>query len=96
MINNVPIAPTSTLLLRVMNMSDISSAILHSPSAIKSINCRGARQLSEMLREQEMNKGGGDTSTGSMVRPVQATSTLAEVGITKSMSSRAQKIASVG
>jgi len=59
------------------------------------IRIRAERRMGEMLREQEMNKGGGDTSTGSMVRPVQAIPTLAEVGITKSMSSRAQKIASV-
>ena len=45
-----------------------------------------------MLREQEMNKGGGDTSTGNMALQVQAIPTLAEVGITRMMSSKAQKI----
>ena len=54
--------------------------------------------MGEMLRDQEMNKGrlkqgielpqSHDATT--------AIPTLAEVGITKSMSSRAQKIASVG
>jgi len=45
-----------------------------------------------MLRDQEMNLGGPPIITGRMARPVKPP-TLAEVGITKSMSSRAQKIA---
>ncbi len=49
--------------------------------------------MGEMLRDQEMNKGeAGQFTGGSTARPP-APPTLAEVGITKSMSSRAQKIA---
>jgi len=52
------------------------------------IRIRAERRMGEMLRDQEMNKGGGDTSTPRTERGVP---TLAEIGITYSMSSRAQK-----
>ena len=52
---------------------------------------RAERRMGEMLRDQEMNKGG--KSEQNLYRSHGATSktpTLAVVGITKSMSSRAQ------
>jgi len=57
------------------------------------IRIRAERKMGEMLRDQEMQKPGQyqQASRGASVVP-----TLAEVGITHSMSSRAQKIASVG
>ena len=41
------------------------------------------------------NTGGGNTSGGSLVAPPQAPPTLAEAGIDKKLSSRAQKLAAV-
>jgi hypothetical protein len=49
--------------------------------------------IGEMLKDQEMNKGHRFVGGRSVLPP--AIPTLAEVGITHSMSSRAQKIASV-
>ncbi len=53
---------------------------------------RAERRMGEMLRDQEMQKPGQyqQRSHGATLAP-----TLAEVGITKSMSSRAQTISSV-
>ena len=56
------------------------------------IRIRAERRMGEMLRDQEMQKPGQyqQGSHGATLAP-----TLAEVGITKSMSSRAQTISSV-
>jgi len=54
------------------------------------IRLRAERKMGEMLTAQDMNKGAATPSHGDSALP-----TLAEVGITYSMSSRAQKIASV-
>lgn len=60
------------------------------------IRIRAERRMGEMLREQEMNKGGkGEQAPYRSHGATGITPTLAEVGITKSMSSRAQRIASV-
>lgn len=57
------------------------------------IRMRSERRMGEMLKEQEMNKGHKFTG-GNTPRPP-AIPTLSEIGITKSMSSRAQKIADI-
>ena len=56
------------------------------------IRIRAERRMGEMLRDQEMQKPGQyqQASLGERLAP-----TLADIGITYSMSSRAQKIASV-
>ena len=63
------------------------------------IRMRAERRLGEMIRAQKetvgLAKGGGDTSTGSRKVPVQEPPTLAEAGIDKKLSSRAQKLAAV-
>jgi len=61
------------------------------------IRIRAERRMGEMLKEQEMQTGGDarKIATRSHGATEQIPPTLAEVGITKSMSSRAQKIASV-
>ncbi len=57
---------------------------------------RAERRLGELIAAQKemvgLAKGGGDTSTGSRVVPVQEPATLAEAGIDKKLSSRAQKL----
>ena len=52
------------------------------------IRIRAERRMGEMLRDQEMNKGAATPSRGAIA----SIPTLAEMGITLSMSSRAQKI----
>ena len=60
------------------------------------IRLRAERKMGEMLRDQEMNKGGEpEKETYQSHDATSRTPTLSEVGITKSMSSRAQKIAAV-
>jgi len=53
--------------------------------------------MGEMLRDQEMNTGGtAEKKTYRSHGATTRTPTLAEIGITKSMPSMAQKIADVG
>ena len=68
------------------------------------IRLRAERRLGEMLREQKeavgMNRGasaGGvkESSRGTYTEPRDTTPTLAEVGIDKKLSSRAQSIAAI-
>ncbi len=63
------------------------------------IRIRAERRLGELIRAQQetvgLAKGGGDTSTGTRKVPVQEPPTLAEAGISKKLSSRAQKLAAV-
>lgn len=66
------------------------------------IRIRAERRMGEMLKDQReaglMNKGGGDKKSEDYHRSHGATSdlaTLEEVGISKSMSSRAQQIAAI-
>ena len=63
------------------------------------IRIRAERKLGELIIEQKttvgLAKGGGDTSTGSRKVPVQELPTLADDGIDKKLSSRAQKVAAV-
>ncbi len=62
------------------------------------IRIRAERRLGEMLRDQKaaggMSKGGRPPETGSVEEPVNSP-TLAEVGIDKKLSARAQRIAAV-
>ncbi|MCZ6674654.1 MAG: hypothetical protein O7C75_17125 [Verrucomicrobia bacterium] len=63
------------------------------------IRYRAERRVGELLVEQKetvgLAKGGGDTSTGSRVVPVQEPLTLAEAGIDKKLSMRSQKLAAI-
>lgn len=62
------------------------------------IRIRAERRLGEMLTEQKASGGmseGGRPKTGRDSRPVSGAPTLAEVGISKDLSARAQKIAAV-
>ncbi len=60
------------------------------------IRIRAERRMGEMLAESELQKGGRPAEkTGRDERPVSKTPTLAEVGISKDLSSRAQKLAAV-
>ena len=59
------------------------------------IRLRAERRAGELLRETERASGGGDTSTGSRVKPVQEAPTLSDLGITKTQSSKWQKLASL-
>ena len=56
------------------------------------IKIRAERRAGEMLKEQDKDKGGGDTSTGHRVLPVQAPPKLSDLGISKNQSSRWQAI----
>jgi hypothetical protein len=59
------------------------------------IRIRAERRLGEMLAESELQKGGRPSEqTGRQQRPVSAP-TLAQAGISKDLSSRAQKLAAV-
>lgn len=66
----------------------------------KEIRWRAFRRLGEMIKAQKatigLDKGGGDTSTGSRKVPVQAPPSLEDAGIDKKLSSRAQKYAELG
>jgi hypothetical protein len=64
------------------------------------IRIRAEQRLGEMLREQKETEGmakGGQPyqSTGTRKLPVEAHPTLADVGIDKNLSSRAQKLAAI-
>ena len=60
------------------------------------IRIRAERRMGEMLAESELQKGGRPAEkTGRDERPVSKTPTLPEVGISKDLSSRAQKLAAV-
>ncbi len=60
------------------------------------IRIRAERRMGEMLAESKLQKGGRPAKkTGRDERPVSKTPTLAEVGISKDLSSRAQKLAAV-
>lgn len=60
------------------------------------IRIRAERRMGEMLADSELQKGGRPTEkTGRDERPVSKPPTLAEVGISKDLSSRAQKLAAV-
>ena len=63
------------------------------------IRIRAERRLGELIKAQQetvgLAKGGGDTSTGTRKVPVQEPPTLTEAGISKNLSSRAQKLAAV-
>ena len=60
------------------------------------IRLRAERRLGALIKAQKetvgLAKGGGDTSTGSRVVPVQELATLTKAGIDKKLSSRAQKL----
>ena len=64
------------------------------------IRLRAERPLGEVILLQKetvgMAKGGGDTSTGSRMVLVQEPPTLADVGISKKLSSMSQKLAGRG
>lgn len=53
------------------------------------------RRLGEYLRQTPKDRGGGDTSTGTRSEPVQSPPTLAELGISKKLSSEAQRLANI-
>lgn len=63
------------------------------------IRMRAERRLGELIRAQKegpgLATGGGDTSGGSRKAPPQEPPTLAQAGIDKKLSSRAQKLAAV-
>ncbi len=61
------------------------------------IRIRAERRLGEMLAESEMHKGGRPVApeTGSQKIPVIPVPTLADAGISKDLSARAQKLAAV-
>lgn len=60
------------------------------------IRIRAERRLGEMLGNSELQKGGRPAEkTGRHERPVSKPPTLAEAGISKDLSSRAQKLAAV-
>ncbi len=63
------------------------------------IRIRAERRLGEIIKQQKettgLNKGGRRHSTGSPEAPVDALPTLADAGIDKKLSSRAQKMAAV-
>jgi len=58
------------------------------------IKIRAERRAGEIIPEQTKDKGGGDTSTGNRVLPVQKPK-LSDLGISKSQSYRWQEIASI-
>lgn len=62
---------------------------------IAEIKIRAERRAGELLAEMEKAKGGGDTSTGSRVEPVQEPPTLAQIGVTKQQSHRWQRAAHI-
>jgi hypothetical protein len=66
---------------------------------VKAIQLRATRKLGELIKEQKetigLSTGGGDTSGGRLSRPPQDPPTLAEAGISKDLSSQAQKLAEV-
>ncbi len=49
---------------------------------------RSERKCGELLRDMDMNDGGGDTCGGRLLRPPQSPKTLSEMGITKDQSSK--------
>lgn len=61
------------------------------------IRIRAERRLGEMLAAQDLNKGGRPiiAETGRQSRPVPSAPTLSQAGISKDLSSRAQKLAAV-
>ncbi len=56
---------------------------------------RAERRLGQMLKEQEKNEGGRPLKTGSSEVPVNSEPTLSDMGISKKLSSRSQKMADV-
>jgi hypothetical protein len=59
------------------------------------IKLRAERRAGELLATMPKAKGGGDTSTGSRAQPVQEPPTLADLGVTKTQSSKWQKLAAL-
>jgi hypothetical protein len=63
------------------------------------IRIRAERRLGEMIREQKqgdgLNEGGRPLKTGTHTEPVNSAPTLASVGISKKLSSRAQSLAAI-
>jgi len=59
------------------------------------IRMRAERKWGQMYTEAEKAKGGGDTSTGTRKEPVQEPPTLAEMGVDRKFSSKAQKIGAI-
>lgn len=58
------------------------------------IRIRAERRLGEMLAQSDLQRGGRPSKTGSQSEPVSAPK-LSDVGISKKLSSRAQKLAAV-
>lgn len=59
----------------------------------KEVQIRAERKAGEFLQGMEKAKGGGDTSTGFRVKPVQEPDTLSDLGISKRDSHRWQTVA---
>ena len=59
------------------------------------IKMRAERRAGQLLKDMDKSKGGGDTSTGTLLVPVQKQPTLSDIGVTKKQSSAWQKVANV-
>jgi len=60
------------------------------------VRVRAERKCGELLKDREMNKGGGDqNSTGTLKVPVLSPKSLKEIGISKNNSSAWQRLADI-
>ena len=91
-INATNVALSEGLLRNILDLNEQHQLEMQNQCA--EIKIRAERRAGEIIPEQTKDKGGGDTSTGNRVLPVQKPK-LSDLGISKSQSYRWQEIASI-